>query len=297
VVNKQLRQPHGFIFEVPSDGTATGKPIRNAGRFAHEAVAFDPNGGALYLTEDNFGFPSGFYKYVPPTSASRHQRIGDGGKLYMAKVVDEPLAQLAQSHPIGSTFDIEWVQIDRPWFYHGRRETPFMTNDEAINFVGNQGRAKGAARFSRLEGAVYEGGRIFFSSTQGGGGDPTLGAPDGDGGYGNGWGQVWSYDPRTATLTLVYESPSREILDFPDNVTTSNTGTLILCEDHDEGNFLRGLRSDGTLVDIAHNQSSRPGDEFAGATFSPDGHTLFVNMQAGTGRSFAIWGDWASIGV
>ena len=39
------------------------------------------------------------------------------------------------------------------------------------------------------------------------------------------------------------------------------------------------------------------GDEFAGSTFSPDGHTLFVNIQAGRGLTFAIWGDWASIGV
>ena len=38
-------------------------------------------------------------------------------------------------------------------------------------------------------------------------------------------------------------------------------------------------------------------DEFAGSTFSPDGHTLFVNIQAGRGMTFAIWGDWRRIGV
>ena len=41
----------------------------------------------------------------------------------------------------------------------------------------------------------------------------------------------------------------------------------------------------------------REGDEFAGSTFSPDGHTLYVNIQASRGLTFAIWGDWASIGV
>ena len=41
----------------------------------------------------------------------------------------------------------------------------------------------------------------------------------------------------------------------------------------------------------------RFGDEFAGASFSPDGHTLFVNIQAGQGMSFAIWGPWERIGV
>jgi hypothetical protein len=31
--------------------------------------------------------------------------------------------------------------------------------------------------------------------------------------------------------------------------------------------------------------------EFAGATFSPDGETLFVNIQT-PGSTFAIWGPW-----
>ena len=38
-------------------------------------------------------------------------------------------------------------------------------------------------------------------------------------------------------------------------------------------------------------------DEFAGSTFSPDGHTLFVNIQASAGMTFAIWGPWERIGV
>jgi secreted PhoX family phosphatase len=38
-------------------------------------------------------------------------------------------------------------------------------------------------------------------------------------------------------------------------------------------------------------------DEFAGSTFSPDGGTLFVNIQASAGMTFAIWGPWAAIGV
>jgi secreted PhoX family phosphatase len=33
-------------------------------------------------------------------------------------------------------------------------------------------------------------------------------------------------------------------------------------------------------------------EEFAGATFSPDGQTLFVNIQR-PGITFAIWGDWS----
>ena len=68
VSNVPLTQPHGFIFEVPTTGRSDAEPVTNAGRFAHESVAFDPRGGSLYLSEDNFGFPSGFYRYTPRTS-------------------------------------------------------------------------------------------------------------------------------------------------------------------------------------------------------------------------------------
>jgi uncharacterized protein len=66
---------------------------------------------------------------------------------------------------------------------------------------------------------------------------------------------------------------------------------------------VRGLTRRGSLIDIALNRmvsstgTPRFGDEFAGATFSPDGHTLFVNIQAGQGITYAIWGPWRSIGV
>ena len=122
--------------------------------------------------------------------------------------------------------------------------------------------------------------------------------PDNKDGYGNGFGQVWAYDTRSATLRCVYQSESPEVLDFPDNVTTSPRGTLVLCEDHDKGNYLRGLTPEGDLFSIARNaMAGREGEEFAGSTFSPDGKTLFVNIQARQGLTFAIWGDWESIGV
>jgi uncharacterized protein len=74
--NVTLTQRHGFVFEVPAGGQSNRQPITSAGRFAHEAAAWNPEEGALYLTEDNFAFPSGFYRYLPPsdpmvTAASR----------------------------------------------------------------------------------------------------------------------------------------------------------------------------------------------------------------------------------
>ncbi|MGH9234891.1 MAG: alkaline phosphatase PhoX, partial [Acidimicrobiales bacterium] len=162
--------------------------------------------------------------------------------------------------------------------------------------------SQGAAWFSRLEGVTFDRGIIYFCSTQGGG-PAEPGPSDTVQGFGNGFGQVWAYDTSSGRLRVVFQSPGPEVLDFPDNVTTSKRGTLILCEDSTGDNFVRGLSRRGRLSDIALNRlvsstgTPRFGDEFAGATFSPDGRTLFVNIQASRGMSFAIWGPWGSIGV
>jgi uncharacterized protein len=122
-------------------------------------------------------------------------------------------------------------------------------------------------------------------------------------GYGRGRGQVWGYNTRKRTLTCVYQSPGPKVLDFPDNVTVSPRGTIVVCEDGSNNNFVRGLARHGKLFDIALNRlkgldgTKRFDDEFAGSTFSTDGHTLFVNIQASRGMTFAIWGPWRSIGV
>ena len=152
------------------------------------------------------------------------------------------------------------------------------------------------ARFSRLEGAVYDEGWVFWSSTQGGATPPGETPPSG---YGDGFGQIWGLELRSQRLHMLYESPSRDILDFPDNVTMSRRDTLIVCEDGSQGNYLRGLTRRGELFDIARNNMSGADadDEFAGAAFTPGGKTLFVNIQDRVGMTFAIWGPWASIGI
>ncbi len=303
--NKTLEKPHGYIFEVPVDGESNRQPITRAGRFAHEAVSFDPRGGALYLTEDNFGFASGFYRYTPKKNPMKCGYLDNDGVLEMLAVKNKPNLHLEGRQQRGKTYKVEWVRIDEPdkVFPYTKGEDAPTKNDDAIVFVGNQGRAKGAAYFSRLEGQVFEDGIIYFTSTQGGG-EPESGVQANDNsGYGNGFGQVWGYDPRSQTLTCVYQSPDQDTLDFPDNVTASKRGTLVLCEDSAGDNYLRGLTRNGKLWDIALNRltsstgTPRYGDEFAGSAFSDDGRTLFVNIQASAGMSFAIWGPWKSIGV
>jgi secreted PhoX family phosphatase len=288
--NSLLERQHGYLFEVPvSWGPGEHRklqPIRSAGRFAHEAVDVDPSSGILYLTEDNFGFPSGFYRYLAPRNPMKVRRLLDGGTLQMLKVKGIDRAELDHGQEVGDSYRVEWVTIDEP-------DTTFpagTTNDQALVFVGDQGRAKGAAIFSRLEGIIYGDGKIYIVSTQGG--DTPAGEPP-PSGHGDGFGQLWVYDPWREKLTLLFESPSRTVLELPDNMCISPQGSSLLCEDGPTENFLRGVTRRGHIFDFALNAiPQRMAEEFAGATFSSDGHVLFVNIQASSGLTFAIWGPW-----
>jgi secreted PhoX family phosphatase len=305
VSNVPLQQRHGFIFEVPAGGVSSGEPISKAGRFAHEAVAFDPQHGILYMTEDNFGFPSGFYRYIPASNPMQTGALDNDGQLQMLAVAGQPNIDLAANQPLRATYDVEWVDIEDPdpTFPYTPGVTAPTSNNTALVYVGNQGFAQGAAYFSRLEGSAFDNGVVYFCATQGGGPAETSFGPIADG-YGNGTGQIWAYHTNSQKLQLLYQSPGAATLDFPDNVTTSPRGTLILCEDNVNDNYLRGLTRGGQIFDVAVNRVvsqltglPRFNDEFAGSTFSPDGETLFVNIQASRGMSFAIWGPWAKIGV
>jgi secreted PhoX family phosphatase len=309
VKNVQLQKQHGYVFEVPATGVSDNVPIKATGRFSHEAIAYSPGEKVFYLTEDDFAFPSGFYRYIPPRRPGPTRRLRDGGRLFALAVRGRREARLEAATTVGERFPVRWVEIDDPdptfpMDTSGPTPIPTVTNDEAIHAVAEQGWVQGAAYFSRLEGAKYDRDTVYFTSTQGGGaqapwvrGDPGLTVS----GFGSGFGQIWAYHTLSQELELVYVSPGPDVLDFPDNITTSKNGTLVLCEDSANGNFLRGLTPRGVLFDIAQNLIPKGtdigGDEFAGSTFSPDFRTLYVNIQASTGLSIAIFGNWAAMGI
>jgi uncharacterized protein len=303
VSNAPLQRPHGFIFDVPAGGISDAVPITRAGRFSHEAVAFDPKHRILYETEDDFQIPSGFFRYLPASNPLESGRLDDDGRLQMLAVKGRPNANLGAHQPRRATFDVEWVDIDdpAPTFPYTPGQPASTANLDAISYVARQGFARGAAKFARPEGVTYDNGIVFFACTQGGG--PPEATDSDPAGWGNGSGQIWAYDTDASRLQLLFESPGRDVLDLPDNLTTSRRGTLIVCEDGSNDNYVRGLTRGGRIFDIALNRLvSRTGvprfeDEFAGATFSPDGGTLFVNIQAARGISFAIRGPWERIGV
>lgn len=264
---------HGFIFEVGAE-RGDRRPLEAMGRYSHEAIMIDPDSGDVYETEDA-GETSGFYRFVPHVKGDLRQ----GGDLFMMTVRNRPNVDLGVGYAMGTTWGVDWVRIDDPL---ATRRSTFA-----------QGRLKGAARFQRLEGAWW-GDRVgYFISTNGGAEQ---------------CGQVFELDPRAGTLKLIYESPRAEECDYPDNVTVSPRGGLLLCED--SGNSasanerLVGLTMHGQTFTFASNNAvlhsnynaavtaqDYRSSEFAGACYSPDGQWLFVNMQR-PGITFAITGPW-----
>jgi len=115
-------------------------------------------------------------------------------------------------------------------------------------------------------------------------------------------GQVWELDIQEQELHLVFESPGDEVLNMPDNLVVSPRGGLLLCEDGTANPCVHGLTREGRIVHFARNNVVLHGErngiagdfrsqEFAGATFSPDGRWLFLNIQT-PGITFAVTGPW-----
>ena len=267
---------HGWNFDVGAQkGDPT--PLIDMGRFSHEALMVDPLTSFVYETEDSGN--SGFYKFIPIDD----RKLSMGGALYMLKVKDRPNLNLSAAYALGTMWDVEWVRIDDP---AATARSTYL-----------QGADRGGARFSRLEGAWWGDRTGFFLTTNGG----VVGE-----------GQVFEYDPQAETLKLIYDSPTAEEVDNPDNITVTPRGGLLLCEDAAGDNVfgerLVGLTLDGKtftfgINNIDFRQSTPPNptiqprdyrnNEWAGACYSPDGQWLFVNIQT-PGVTFAITGPWGA---
>ena len=262
---------HGFNFEVPADseGVVRPVPLEAMGRFNHEAIAVDAASGVVYQTEDR---PDGlFYRFIPDVAG----QLAEGGRLQALRIAG--LAGVDTSNndtptiELGRAYAVEWVDLD----------DPASPNDD----LRDEGRAMGAAVFARGEGLWSAPGEIYFAATTGGANEA---------------GQIFRYRPSPlegtdgedsapGVIELFVEPNDKEILDQVDNIAVTPRGGLILCEDGNDGNFVRGVTPSGVVYPFARNAMNA--SEFAGSVFSPDGTTLFVNIQR-PGLTLAITGPW-----
>jgi len=265
---------HGYIFEVPARAAEliAAVPLKAMGRFEHEAAAVHEPTGIVYLTEDQWH--SLFYRFIPNVPGQLHE----GGRLQALAVVGE------DGKPTHN-WDREDMSVDRPL---DTRWIDLEDVDGSENDLRLRGAASGAATFARGEGLNVAGDRFAFACTIGGAAR---------------LGQVFTYKPSPlegtareqespGELTLIAESDKNSLLKNCDNLIMAPWGDLIVCEDVVEGSThcsLVGIRPDGSQYLVAHNAYSE--SEVAGVCFSPDGKTMFLNIQY-PGMTIAITGPW-----
>jgi secreted PhoX family phosphatase len=265
-------QRHGYVFEVPASetGLVDAQPIRAMGRFEHEAVAIDEKTGIAYLTEDRHH--SLFYRYIPDVPG----KLIEGGRLQALAFRDQPseVTHNWTDEPemqINSPVDVEWIDLEN--------------TDPDDNDLRLRGAAAGAATFARGEGLCVTDEGVAFTCTIGG---PAR------------LGQVFTYklSPHEGTvneanspgqLELIAEAGHDSLLRNADNLTMAPWGDLVVCEDTGGHCGLVGIRPDGSQYYMAYNPYSE--SELAGVCFSPDGKTMFLNIQY-PGKTIAITGDW-----
>ena len=259
-----LVKNHGWVFEVPANarGLIAPEPLYALGRFNHEAACVDPETGFVYLTEDRDD--SVLYRFIPKQS----DQLAMGGRLQAMQVVDAPDLRnwSAASLRPGGVSAVNWLDLDDV-------ESP---NDD----LRHRARAKGASLIARGEGIHMAQGEAYICSTSGGAAR---------------LGQILrlhlSDNGEQDRLELFFESVSTRQFNFGDNLTVAPNGHLVVCEDQyteKVDNFLRGITPEGHAYPLAR---LRLQTELAGACFSPDGATLFVNVYAPT-KTLAITGSW-----
>lgn len=269
---------HGWVFEVPADHgrLVRPEPLRDMGRFNHEAAAILPGEKKIvYLTEDRRD--GLFYRFLPRVPG----KLAEGGRLQALALAGRFEGADARNWtkpgiPVGTPMPVRWIDLE---------EVHCPDGDD----LRKRGHQAGATRFADGEGIHYGHGEFYFCVTSGGAIKS---------------GQIMRYRPSPSegegealeqasppTLELFLESSDPATFNFGDNLTVAPNGHLVVCEDPYWGGrktflprmvdgsapcFLRGVTPAGIVYDVARLHG---GSELAGACFAPDGRTLFVNVM------------------
>jgi secreted PhoX family phosphatase len=273
-VDEFLSKPHGYVFEVDPKRGGNPEPIKAMGRFEHEAVAID-RWGRAYLSEDADTPLGCFYRYTPKQPLGGRGSLHAGGTL-AAMAVHGVGADLSSVQESGTILPVRWIEV--PNVDPARGETT----------VREQVIALGATPIKKAEG-VWTGydGNLWFVSSYAGGPDAE---DEEDRTVKPHSGQIFKYDPKKRTLELVVIFEPGSPFDGPDNITAGPHGFALACTDGEDDQWLVGIDDEGRTFPFALN--AMDDSEFAGATFSADGETLFANIQSEPALTLAIWGPW-----
>lgn len=264
---------HGYVFEVPVSEKIYTKypvPIRDMGRFNHEAVAVDPQTGIVYLTEDRH--EGLFYRYLPKVKGHLHKGGTLQALVFVWKKGMDTRNWKQETLKEGTRYAVRWMTLEEV--------------DGPLDDLRLRGHQQGAAIFARGEGIWFGKNELYFACTNGGRTKT---------------GQIFRYIPSRyegkarelekehyPRLELYAEPNNTKLLRYCDNLTIAPWGDVVFCEDGIRPRIF-GIRPNGQFYQIATNIGHQ--SEFAGVCFSPSGKTLFVNIQV-PGLTLAITGDW-----
>ena len=138
--------------------------------------------------------------------------------------------------------------------------------------VATRYQVAGTKRFNGGEGAAMALGRLVFTT--------------------KGDNRVWSYDPLTNTLRIVYERGAQVngVLSGVDNVTTSQPGVVYVAEDGGDMQIVL-VREDGRTFPVVELPNVR-GSEITGPAFDPSGTRLYFSSQRNPGATYEVSGPW-----
>jgi secreted PhoX family phosphatase len=259
------------VFSCPVEATSLvpARPLRGYGRFRHEAVAVDPRTNVAYLTEDQSD--GCLYRFVP---SRREQPFS--GKLQALRAVNAPNYDTSERMAQDRAVRIDWVDVSNP--------------DPDEDSVRAEARAAGALRVCRGEGIAFHDGELVFTATSGGSAGRGQIFRLRDAPEGVATSPAPSSRDTGPRLELIAEANESTPIDGPDNVTVAPWGEVFFAEDGSGNQFIRAVGADGRVRDVARN--ARSASELSGVCFSPDGSTLFFNLQR-DGLTVAVRGPWS----
>lgn len=254
----------GEVYECNPFEAGNGEARPKLGLFKHEAVAVDPAGRALYLTEDTGD--GRFYRFVPSAAdwpAGADRPALQDGKLQVLRFADGARDATLDDAALSVTgvHAAIWEDVAQP--------------DQAQAGVRSAlGAEAPGSRFRGGEGIWHFEGLIYFST--------------------KGDNRIWCYDIARETIEVIYDfataSEENKILSGVDNLTVSEFGDILVAEDGGDMQICVIL-PDRRVLPLLQASDQQAGtdlqSEITGPAFSPDGSRLYFSAQR-SGRNGAL---------
>jgi secreted PhoX family phosphatase len=152
--------------------------------------------------------------------------------------------------------------------------TPLTNPNPTSSQTSTRHQVTGTRRFDGGEGAWWSAGKLYFTT--------------------KGDNRVWTYEPSTNTLTVVYDvaTSSEPVLSGVDNVTVTPVGDVFVAED---GGDMQICFLSDYGVNAFVQVTGVSGSEITGPAFDPSGSRLYFSSQRNPGVTYEVTGPFRSV--